>query len=708
MVDFILRRRGPVGLFCLALLVVALPLAARESTNLKSGGFLISGSQSSNVNAALAYYFPQDSRSDLAVLLWPRPDSTTAEFNASITKAERALHGIPHLAVSRRDLSFVRFAAGLHEPLVLPLRVSGNEDQAQEIAETLRGRLHLNDPATGRIETHLLGEGALSAGLEDTLKRDLSHAELIGIPIILLVLVVTFGSLWASLLPLVLGAVAVTITGALIYLISLVTEMSVFVTDTASMLGIGVAVDYSLIIVGRVRQELDAGYDVQQACAMALKTSGRAVAYSGCAVVASLAGLWVVPCGALHSMALGAILVVAVSVLISVSLLPVLISVLGASRLSRGLPLRLFRGASTRRLRRGRWAAAVMRRPAVAAALIASILVILCVPAFSMTMGTGPLRQLSTNNETRVGFEEAAKLAGPGALGPIDVVVRAPHPNSRSDLTLWSTRLARYIKNLPDVHQLGRVELSRNAQFAYFTVTPSTDPESVAAEDLVRRLRLLLLDSLRGTALHAEVGGTSATQLDAVDAVASSMGKVLIVVLLIELIMLTFLFRSVVLPIMTALLNLLSVGAAYGVLVAIFQFGWLGAPLGVHPLGHLEILTPPLILAVVFGLSMDYQVFLLARIQEEWSRSKDPQDAIRCGLASSARTISSAALILVCVFLVFAATGVLSITELGLGAAVAIAIDATLIRLALMPALMKLIGEASWWMPRRRRSAIPA
>jgi uncharacterized membrane protein YdfJ with MMPL/SSD domain len=702
MADFILRRRGLVGLVCLAVLVAALPLAARQSTNLKSGGFLISGSQSSNVNAALARYFPQDSRSDLAVLLWPRSGSTTAEYNASITKVERALPGIPHLRVLRRDLSFVHFAAGLHEPLLLPLHVSGDEDAAQEIAETLRQRLHLNDPTSGRIETHLLGEGALSAGLEDTLKRDLSRAELIGIPLILIVLVVTFGSPWASVLPLILGAVAVAVTGALIYLISLVTEMSVFVTDTASMLGIGVAVDYSLIIVGRVRQELDAGHDIQQACALALKTSGRAVTYSGGAVVASLAGLWVVPCDALQSLALGAILVVAVSVLVSVTLLPVLISFLGASRLSRGLPVRLPRLAGRRQPLGSHWAVAVLRRPVTAAAVIASVLVVLCIPVFNLKMGTGPLRQLGTTNETRVGFDEAAKLAGPGALGPIDIVIRAPDPNSRRDLTLWYRRLANRIKRLPDIRQVSHLELSRTAQLAYFTATPNTDPESPAAEDLARRLRLLLSGNLRGTPLQAEVGGTSATQLDAVNAVSSSMGKVLILVLLIELVILTVLLRSIVLPLMTALLNLLSVGAAYGVLIAVFQFGWLAPPLGIHPIGHLEILTPPLILAVVFGLSMDYQVFLLVRIQEEWIRSGDPQEAIRRGLSGSARTISSAALILVCVFLVFAATGVLSITELGLGAAVAIALDATLIRLALMPALMQLIGTASWWTPRRR------
>jgi uncharacterized membrane protein YdfJ with MMPL/SSD domain len=316
-----------------------------------------------------------------------------------------------------------------------------------------------------------------------------------------------------------------------------------------------------------------------------------------------------------------------------------------------------------------------------------------------MRTNTGVLQQLESTNVTRVGFTEAAELAGPGILGPASVVLHSNNPVSLSYLSTRAQQLRSLSQRLPDVRRLGPTEFSRNGRYAMFTVVPSVDPESVAAERLVRRLRGIIAHALVGTHITGEIGGASATQLDEVEKIGSSMWKVVLAVVLISLVPLLLLLQSVALPFKAAIMNLLSVGAAYGVLVIVFQWGWLDSLLHYHSPGHVDTLVPPLLLAIVFGLSTDYEVFLLSRIRERWLECGDFRRSIAEGLTSSANTITGAAVIIVCVFAVFAGTGVPIIKEIGLGSAVAIGIDATLIRLALVPAVMTLLGNWSWWLP---------
>jgi uncharacterized membrane protein YdfJ with MMPL/SSD domain len=696
----------------LAVLAAAVPFALHQSDHLSSGGFAVAGSQSSNVDSILRRDFPWETRSTLDVLLYPRKGATSGMIRADVQRVQRALHGISGVTLKSQDREAANFAAGLLEPSLLPLHVAGNEDAAQDIAETLRGRLGLSRPSDRRLEVHLLGEGALWAGLEDTSKRDLSHAETTGFPVVLIVLLGIFGSLAAAVLPITLGVVAVLVTGALIYFLSLAMQLSVFVTNTASLLGIGVAIDYSLIILARVRQELQAGQDLGSARRVALDTSGTAVLFSGMTVIVSLAGLWVVPNGALRSMALGAIVVVAVSVIASMTLLPALITVIGERRLTTGLLSRLMqryrRPQRARRMSWERWAHAVMRHPYRAIMATAGVLLALCIPALSLRMSTGVLPQLSIGNETRVGFSEAKKLAGPGVLGPIYVMTQRSPNVSSSAFDQRLLRLRQITKGFPRIHSIGSTHTSGDGSYAFFTATPSVDPESATAMALVERLRRSLASAARGTGASVALGGTSAVQRDEVHAVAANMWKVILAVLAMAFIILMVLLRSLLLPLKAILMNLLSVGAAYGVLVVVFQWGWFDSLFHYESRGYLETLTPSLILAIVFGLSMDYEVFLLTRIKERWLTTGDSRGAVAEGLAASARTISSAALILVCVFAAFIATGVPSIKELGLGAAVAIALDATLIRLVLVPATMELLGDWNWWLPRPLARLLPA
>jgi RND superfamily putative drug exporter len=596
------------------------------------------------------------------------------------------------------------FAAELGEPVVMPLRVTVSEDQARNIVTALGPRLGIGRPTRNKVEVHLLGESALWAGLEDTAKSQLTKAEAIGFPILFLVLLGIFGSVEAALLPIIVGVVALDITGAIIYLLSLAIPLSIFTIDAASMLGIGIAIDYSLIVLARVRQELD-GRELAEARRLALITSGSAVAFSGITVVAALAGVLIVPLGALRSMAVGAAVIVVVSVVAATTLLPALVTVLGSRRVSRNLLARgrhRIGGASTSRhaqTRWDRWTAVVTRRPLAVGAIVGSLVIVLCIPVLSMRTDTGVLQQLAPKNPTRLGFSEAAQLAGPGVLGPVSVVVHAGDVAAERYLESRVTTMRAEAAALPAVHTLGHTETSKDHADATFTVVPSVDPESRTAEQLVATLRASLPRVLDGTRLTVAIGGATATQVDEVHEIGASMWKIVLAVLAISLVPLAILLRSALLPLKAMVMNLLSVGAAYGVLVIVFQWGWLDSLLNYRAPGHIDTLVPPLLLAIALGLSTDYEVFLLSRIRERWLASGDSKRAVTEGLAASAQTISGAAVIIICVFAVFLGTGIPIIKELGLGGAVAIGVDATLIRLALVPAVMTILGDWSWWRP---------
>ncbi len=668
------RRRWVLGFWVLAL-VVAVPFSLRQADHLSSGGFGVPGSQSQRVADALQDY-PGVERTALAVVLIGEHD----------------------VAAVAREAQTVAHVTGVGEPAsrdgvtLLPLRVDASDDDASDVAVDLRDKL-----GVGTAEgVHLAGQGALWAGLQEVSKEDLARAEQIGFPLVLLILLAVFGSLAAAALPLALGFFSVLITGALIYLTSRQMEMSVFVTNMASMIGIGVAVDYSLFVLARYREEVAAGFAPAVARSRAMATSGLAVVFSGLTVIVSLAGLWMIDNNAVRSMALGAILVVAVSLLASATLLPALIAVLGPRAyapskrfIAMGMWLRRRRPwrPGKREPFWNRWTARVMRRPVVSLLLASSVLLTLAIPALSLKMGTGALRQFPEGNETRVGMEAASRVASPGSTAPIRIVTSSPE------------RARAVLEADPAVARVLPAVESRDGRASLITALPAADGEAPQTEALVERLR----ERLPG----ADVGGVTAAQVDVSDLISGSMWKLLLFVLALSYLVLLVLLRSILLPLKAVLMNLLSVGAAYGVLVAIFQYGWIDGFLGFQSDGHLATLTPPLVLAVVFGLSMDYEVFLLSRIRERYHATGDNRRAVAEGLAQSARTITSAALIMVAVFAVFVGTGVPSIKEIGIGNAVAIAVDATLVRLVLVPAAMELMGKWNWWLPRPLARVLP-
>jgi uncharacterized membrane protein YdfJ with MMPL/SSD domain len=716
--DFVGRRRRLVALVWLVIVLAALPAAARQTENLTGGGFEVPGSESASVEEAMAAdYADAAGRDSIGAVLRAESGAAASAAGSGVERLADAVAAVDTLTVAEPALARARAELAASGVAVVPIQASPNVSEQIDAAVELREELRPGEAADG-VTPYLTGQPAAWAGLQELSKEDLESAEVTGFPIVALILVAAFGSLAAAALPLALGFVAVMVTGAVIFLLSQQMEMSVFVTNMASMIGIGVAVDYSLFVLARYREEIRRGRTPEAARAAALSTSGLAVAFSGLAVIISLAGIWMVDNQALRSMALGAMVVVAIAILAAVVLLPTLITLLGHRVEAGGIAWRVtrfFRRSTVERRRRPgstrpghesgfwqRWTERVMRRPLVSIALSAGFLLILALPALDMKMGTGALEQFPADHDVRRGVELLGEATGGGA-DPIRVVATFTEGDAQAAANVADlTALASDFERDRDVASVGEWQPSESGQRALLDVFPKGAGDDDSTFALVDRARSEIAPSsalaVTGAA-SVEVGGESARIVDVRDLISGSMWKIALFILGLSFLVLMLMLRSVLLPLKAVVMNLLSIGAAYGVLVVVFQWGWLDGFAGFESNGALDTINVPLILAVVFGLSMDYEVFLLSRIRERYEAHGDNRRAVAEGLASSAPTISSAALIMTAVFTVFVFTGVPSIKELGLGNAVAIALDATLVRLVLVPATMQVMGRWNWWLP---------
>jgi uncharacterized membrane protein YdfJ with MMPL/SSD domain len=700
-----------VGAWVLVVLA-AFPFAARQTENLTGGGFDVPGSQSDEVTRALADQFPEQQNGAVSVVLEAEPGANNAQLSAAVERMQAAVAEVPDFSFEPGAAESASSQLASEGVAVVPLASDLPTGRQNDPASDLREELGPGETEDG-VTPYLAGQPAAWAGLQELSREDLEQAEITGFPIVALILLAVFGSLAAAALPLALGFASVLVTGAVIYVLSQQMEMSVFVTNMASMIGIGVAVDYSLFILARFREEVRAGRSAAEARAEALATSGLAVTFSGLAVVISLAGLWMIDNQTLRSMALGAMVVVAISILAAVVLLPALIRLLG-HRVEAGgaiwsVILFVRRNTFGRRRRPGstragadgfwaRWTARVMRRPVRSVVLAGGALVVLALPVLWMETGTGALDQFPSDHDVVVGNEVASAATG-GGSNSVEVVAtfyegELSDPANRAA----AASLVDEIAADPGVSSVARPQAGDGT--ALITTTPQGASDSEQSYAVVERLRSEIVPSSE-LAQRAEVavGGETARIVDVRDQIDSSMWRIIAFILGFSFLVLMVMLRSIVLPLKAILMNLLSIGAAYGVLVIVFQWGWIDGFLGFESTGAIDTLTPPLVLAVVFGLSMDYEVFLLSRIRERYEVHGDNKRAVAEGLSSSAATISSAALIMTAVFGVFVLTGVPSIKELGLGNAVAIALDATLVRLVLVPAAMQLLGGWNWWLP---------
>jgi putative drug exporter of the RND superfamily len=449
-------------------------------------------------------------------------------------------------------------------------------------------------------------------------------------------------------------------------------------------------------IVTRHRRGLQSGLSVEDAAVTAIDTSGRAVLFAGGTVCIAILGILVLGLGFLNGLAVACALTVVFMVLAAVTLLPALLGVFGPRVLSRRQRRRLANQAAQEAGGMwARWARTVERRPAVLAAAAAVVMVVLAIPVLSLRLGSSDQGNDRSSTTTRQAYDLLAKGFGPGFNGPLLLVAQTSSPADAAALRTLQDRLP-HVANVTSVRALAAARGTEVIQ-----VTPGTSPEAQATSDLITTLRDHVIPAAeQGTTLRVYVGGITATFADFATVVTGKLPWFILAIVGVSFLLLVVAFRSKLIPATAAVMNLLAAAASFGVLVAFFQWGWGSDALGLGKAGPVEAFLPPVTLAILFGLSMDYQVFLVSRINEEWVRGRDSRRAVRTGQTETARVITAAATIMICVFLAFSFTGQRDVAEFGIGLAAAVALDAFVLRTVLVPAAMHLFGDANWWLSR--------
>lgn len=526
---------------------------------------------------------------------------------------------------------------------------------------------------------------------------------LIGIGTAIVVLLISFGSLLAMGLPIGTALLGLGTGSGLIGLLSRVLSMPGFASQIALMIGLGVGVDYALFIVTRFREAYRRnGGDVDSAVGEAMNTAGRAVIFAGLTVVIALLGMFALGLSLLNGLAASAAIAVLMVLAASLTLLPALLSFFGARI---GRPGRFSRrsaaSAGDRSTFWTRWIDAVQRRPWAALVASAGVLVVLALPVFSMNLGNTDAGNQPTSHTTRRAYDLVADGFGKGFSGPLLVAVELPRPGDTASLPQLESQL----RQTPGVAAVTPATLSPGKDAAALSVFPKSSPQSNETKQLVKHLRHSVIPPLEhASGTKAYIGGTTANGIDFSNVLSSGLPYFIGIVVLLSALLLMVVFRSLVIPLQAAVMNLLSIGAAMGVVVAVFQYGWLGSLFGIAG-GPIAAFIPVMVFAIVFGLSMDYEVFLISRIHEEWTHRRDSTAAVREGLIRTGRVITAAAAVMVVVFVSFAGGGERIVQLFGIGLAVAVFLDALVIRVLLLPATLQLLGERTWafpaWLDRR-------
>jgi RND superfamily putative drug exporter len=548
--------------------------------------------------------------------------------------------------------------------------------------------------------------------ISNTEQAPLSSASAIGIGAAAVILLIAFGSLLAMALPIVTAVAGVGSGLMLIAPLSHLMSVNGLAPILGALIGLGVGVDYALFIVTRYRRGLQAGLDPERSATQALNTSGRAVLFAGGTVCIALLGLLTIGLGFLDGMAVPAAITVVCTVLAAVTLLPALFGVLGQRVLSRRQRRRRHAdGPDLARSGRSvwaRWSRTVPRFPAVLAAAAVAVMAVVSVPVLHLRLGASDASNDPTSSHTYKAYEMLAKGFGPGFSGPLLLVARTGSAADRAALG----RLDRALTAVPGVAavQAGPAQTRPSAGPAVEVtqVIPTTAPESQATSSLITHLRDTVIPRYtHGTTLRVYVGGLTATFDDLAAVTSAKLPWLLAAIVGFGFLLLVLAFRSLLIPATTAVLNLLSAAATFGVLTAFFEWGWGTSAFGLGRAGPIEAYMPELVLAILFGLSMDYQVFLVSRIAEEWSSTRDNTRAVLAGQTETGRVITAAATIMIAVFIAFAFTGQRSVAEFGIGLAAAVALDAFVLRTVLVPAVMHLCGRANWWLPGRLDRRLP-
>jgi len=529
-------------------------------------------------------------------------------------------------------------------------------------------------------------------------ESDLRRGELIGIPVALVILVFVFGAVGAALIPLALAVVAIAVASALTVLMGSWFDVSVFAINIVTMMGLAVGIDYSLLVVSRFREEREAGHDVAHAIALAAATASRAVFFSGGIVVFALTGMLIVPFSVFTSLGAGSILVVVAAVAAALTLLPAVLRVLGP----RVDWLQIRKRAARTGLIEGperfwtRTARVIMKRPLLGLVVSCAVLALLAAPLLNMKTGMAGAREFPDSTSSKRAFLALQDEFSAGVSSPILVAFKGDLKAPAAAAALAGAQSAAAADGR---FQVVGYEASKDGEFAVLKLAVNADPTSGAAMDAVRDLRELAPTAASGAPVEVLVGGVPGLYADAIDLIADYTPWVIGLVLTLSFVLLLLAFRSLVIAAQSILMNLLSVGAAYGLVTLVFQEGYGAELLGFTQVERILAWLPLLMFCVLFGLSMDYHIFLLSRISERYAERGDTREAVIFGVGSTAGIITGAALIMVAVFAGVAMGDMTMFQQLGFGLAVAIAIDATVVRTVIVPSAMALLGSRSWYLP---------
>ena len=533
--------------------------------------------------------------------------------------------------------------------------------------------------------------------IEQTEQTPLGVSSTVGVLAAAVVLFIAFGSLLAMLLPIVTAIAGVG--GGLMAIAPLTHTINVvdFAPILGALIGLGVGIDYALFIVTRHRRGLQSGLTPEQAAVKAIDTSGRAVLFAGSTVCIALLGILVLGVGFLNGLAVASALTVVFTVLAAVTLLPALLGVFGMRVLSRRQRRRLAAGAPAPGAAGmwARWANTIERRPAILAVAAAAVMLVLAIPVLSLRLGSSDQGNDPSSTTTRQAYDLLADGFGPGFNGPLLLVAQTSSPADAAALRTLEAGLPK-VADVTSVRQIAATTGTEVIQ-----VTPGTSPEAKATSDLISTLRNDSIPAAeRGTTLRVYIGGVTATFADFATVVDAKLPWFILTIVGLSFLLLVVAFRSLLIPGTAAVMNLLAAAASFGVLTAFFQWGWGTDAFGLGTAGPVEAFLPVVTLAILFGLSMDYQVFLVSRMNEEWVHGRRNSGAVRTGQVETARVITAAATIMICVFLTFSFLGSRDVAEFGIGLAAAVALDAFILRTVLVPAAMHLFGNANWWLPR--------
>jgi RND superfamily putative drug exporter len=667
--------------------------------DLLSNRFDLPGTESEHARSLLADHFGQ--RPDSAFTIVFEGGTSPQAQTAALQRAARVL---PHSRVGPLQsagpgLTFAQLDTTL-EPQPAALRT-----------EAIR---HAMGEGDGAGRTYVSGQVAINHDLEPVFDADLRRGEEIAIPIAILVLLIVFGTATATLVPLLMAAGTVPVTLGLLWVVAHEMNMAIYVTNLVTLIGIAIAIDYSLLVVYRFREELIGGSDVRESLRTTMRTAGHAVLFSGATVAIGLACLVLIPLPFIRSMGVGGLLIPLVSIGAALTLLPALLAIFGGSLLRLRVPLIGLRPDDDG----GIWARiaeTIMRRPAIVAGLTAGFLILLALPAPYLSLTPGSSKGLPSQSQAVQGLELLERTLGPGTITPLIAVVDSGHAGGigqdapairRLVDELRADREVTIVQTPTDVGLPTYLPPDPTGRYARIVVATKHDYGTDQAKKLAKRFRGTYVPAARfdqpqgasGATARVYAGGGPPAGVDFIDRAYGLFPWLVLGVLAVTYVVLMRAFRSLLLPLKAVLLNLLSVGATYGLLVMTFRWGW-GGIVGLPQADQIEAWIPMFLFAMLFGLSMDYEVFLLSRMRELYDETGDTERSVALGLMRTGRIVTAAAAIMVAAFSGFMLGSLIGLVQFGFGLAAAITIDATIIRALLVPALMKLMGEWNWYLP---------